>query len=317
PMVGSSSAPSSRPPPFNAPAIEAPQAAVHKLCCDIITDQFGPAVSAVASCLLSRGPMRFPELSKYVNEELSWPLDLRTDAKVTHSVHEITNRMTWSCIRDALMILLQNNIAVSHMVRQVQVPSQEKAGAPPQHLVLYSASPSAVIARLRYPKYMNLVQQQMGRRRPVAVHVMAEVLRRGRVPWDDLIEFTALRWREYVGEHAPPMREVKADVEAALIELVTSNVLYRVEPCLRAADQQQKAPTPPGTPQKSDGSDEMASSPEEESPMIPDIGGGAEEDIAAADDLLMMSPELALLAGDQQPGEVTAPTRKKKALAAK
>ncbi|KAF4744424.1 DNA-directed RNA polymerase III subunit RPC3, partial [Perkinsus olseni] len=42
-----------------------------------------------------------------------------------------------------------------------------------------------------------------------------------------------------------------------------------------------------------------------------------EEDIAAADDLLMMSPELALLAGDQQPGEVTAPTRKKKALAAK
>ncbi|KAF4662000.1 DNA-directed RNA polymerase III subunit RPC3 [Perkinsus olseni] len=316
-MVGSSSAPSSRPPPFNAPAIEAPQAAVHKLCCDIITDQFGPAVSAVASCLLSRGPMRFPELSKYVNEELSWPLDLRTDAKVTHSVHEITNRMTWSCIRDALMILLQNNIAVSHMVRQVQVPSQEKIGAPPQHLVLYSASPSAVIARLRYPKYMNLVQQQMGRRRPVAVHVMAEVLRRGRVPWDDLIEFTALRWREYVGEHAPPMREVKADVEAALIELVTSNVLYRVEPCLRAADQQQKAPTPPGTPEKSDGSDEMASSPEEESPMIPDIGGGAEEDIAAADDLLMMSPELALLAGDQQPGEVTAPTRKKKALAAK
>mmetsp|Transcript_12444 Transcript_12444/g.12284 ORF Transcript_12444/g.12284 Transcript_12444/m.12284 type:complete len:153 (+) Transcript_12444:1-459(+) len=148
-------------------------------------------------------------------------------------MHEITNRMTWSCIRDALMILLQNNIAVSHMVRQVQVPSQEKAGAPPQHLVLYSASPSAVIARLRYPRYMNLVQQQLGRRRPVAVHVMAEVLRRGRVPWDDLIEFTALRWREYVGEHAPPMREVKADVEAALIELVTSSVLYRVEPCVR------------------------------------------------------------------------------------
>lgn len=29
---------------------------------------------------------------------------------------------------------------------------------------------------------------------------------------------------EYVGEHAPPMREVKADVEAALIELVTSSV---------------------------------------------------------------------------------------------
>ncbi|KAF4672237.1 DNA-directed RNA polymerase III subunit RPC3 [Perkinsus chesapeaki] len=324
-MVGSSSAPTSRPPPFNAPAIEAPQAAIHKLCCDIITDQFGPAVSAVASCLLSRGPMRFPELSKYVNEDLSWPLDLRTDAKVPHPMHEITNRMTWSCIRDALMILIQHNIAVSHLVKQVQVPSQEKSGAPPQHLVLYSASPSAVVARMRFPKYMNLVQEQMGRRRPVAVHVMAEVLRRGRVGWDDLIEFAALRWREYVGEHAPPMREVKADVEAALIELVTSNVLYRVEPCLRATDQQQqqqssRAPSTPveasSTPEGSRGE---LSSPEEESPMIPDIGGGAEEDIDAADDLLMMSPELALLAGEQQPGEAAAAptTRRRKATAAK
>lgn len=42
-------------------------------------------------------------------------------------------------------------------------------------------------------------------------------------------------------------------------------------------DLQQKMATPPGTPERSDGAEFSASSPEEESPMIPDIGGGAEE----------------------------------------
>lgn len=57
--------------------------------------------------------LRFPELSKYVNEELSWPLDLRTDAKVPHSMHEITseNLVWWGVFGTAFRMVPGSIIA--------------------------------------------------------------------------------------------------------------------------------------------------------------------------------------------------------------
>lgn len=148
-----------------------------RVAADILEDHFGPVVAKVAHVLLQRGPLRVSEILVFLQENQG-------------------EDMEFPQLRNAMLVMLQ------HRLLHSEAPDESYAQ-------VYHVDMDEVLARLRFPQYLEHVQAAYGEK---ASELLLVTLKYGRVSKQQLL-------KEVAGKG--PLR----DLEELLEKLVKERIL--------------------------------------------------------------------------------------------
>ncbi|CAK9109256.1 unnamed protein product [Durusdinium trenchii] len=148
-----------------------------RVAADILEEQFGPVVARVGHVLLQRGPLRFQEILFYVQETQQEAVE-------------------FPALRNAMLVMLQ------HSLVSYQSPDES-------YLQVYKAESDEILARLRFPQYLEYVAAAKGEE---AAEMLLLTLKYGRISKARLL-------KEAEAEMPPP------ELEKLLQQLVKERIL--------------------------------------------------------------------------------------------
>ncbi|KAH8967788.1 hypothetical protein BDL97_03G095100 [Sphagnum fallax] len=145
-----------------------------KLACELIFSHFGESVQKVCESLVYRGQLPLPEIARY------------TGMNITQ-------------LRNCLLVLIQHNCAQAFKVEH------EGVGSAPQRVsTSYIALTDNILHRLRFPKFLVLVKEDVGDQ---AEALIEGLLEHGRLTLEQLIQRAAARGGKAVGEVATAVKD--------------------------------------------------------------------------------------------------------------
>ncbi|XP_024521387.1 DNA-directed RNA polymerase III subunit rpc3 [Selaginella moellendorffii] len=183
--------------------------AARNLACDLINDQFGELVQKVCDCLVQRGSLLLSEIARFTGIDVA-PLG------------------------DCLKQLIQHNCVQAFRASVEQEHDGLGAGGrpAPKPNTFYMLILDNVLHRMRFPKFMTLVRDDIGSE---AQGLLGALLQHGRLTLDQLLKRAA--------ECAQPGDvEVEMSVKKAFVELVEAHFIERCplpEPTLPLAEEEQ------------------------------------------------------------------------------
>jgi DNA-directed RNA polymerase III subunit RPC3 len=145
-----------------------------KLACELIFSHFGESVQKVCESLVYRGQLSLPEIARYTG-------------------------MNINQLRNCLLVLIQHNCAQAFKVEH------EGVGSAPQRVsTSYIALTDNILHRLRFPKFLVLVKEDVGDQ---AEALIEGLLEHGRLTLEQLIQRAAARGGKAVGEVATAVKD--------------------------------------------------------------------------------------------------------------
>eukprot|EP00404_Azadinium_spinosum_P054558 CAMPEP_0180791076 /NCGR_PEP_ID=MMETSP1038_2-20121128/53608_1 /TAXON_ID=632150 /ORGANISM="Azadinium spinosum, Strain 3D9" /LENGTH=194 /DNA_ID=CAMNT_0022829175 /DNA_START=83 /DNA_END=664 /DNA_ORIENTATION=- len=167
-----------------------------RLASDILMDHFGGIVARVGMVLLERGPLSVQDLMRF-----------------TGATDFIEEPLKFSQVRNALLVLLQHGIVTARMHPQSNLSDSLRS-----LLQVYSADMEEVMARLRFPHFLEHVYWTYG---DLAQELVHTVMQYGRAS----ASFAIARVRSTIAE------TTVEELEAELRRLVQVGLLSPVQPC--------------------------------------------------------------------------------------
>eukprot|EP00930_Biecheleria_cincta_P104685 TRINITY_DN97071_c0_g1_i1.p1 TRINITY_DN97071_c0_g1~~TRINITY_DN97071_c0_g1_i1.p1 ORF type:complete len:527 (-),score=121.50 TRINITY_DN97071_c0_g1_i1:28-1608(-) len=179
----------------------APDIAIH-LAVDVLEEQFGVNVGKVGSVLLERGRLSVEEILLFVRQ-----------------MPELDEEpLSFQQVRNAMLVMVQHGLVEFEPIMQAGKSSV---------LHVYSIKIEEIIARLRYPHFMEYVDWRYG---SLAMELLFAVLRYGRASGGVAVSEACDSYVTPKGEKATP-----EEAETLLRQLVTERVLRPVKACSSSA----------------------------------------------------------------------------------
>ncbi|KAH7416484.1 hypothetical protein KP509_14G093600 [Ceratopteris richardii] len=145
-----------------------------RLAYEIICNQFGELVGKVIQCLLFKGQLSLPELARF------------TEINITQ-------------LRNCLLVLVQHNC-----VQGFRVEAEGVGLNPPKVLTSYVSIMRNILHRMRFPKFLMLVREDLGEE---AEALIEGLLEHGRLTVEQLIQRAAARSNKTESEIECSLRE--------------------------------------------------------------------------------------------------------------
>ncbi|CAK9875680.1 unnamed protein product [Sphagnum jensenii] len=145
-----------------------------KLACELIFSHFGESVQKVCKSLVYRGQLSLPEIAHYT-------------------------KMNTTQIHNSLLVLVQHSCVQAFKVEHGGIGS-----APPRVLTLYIALTDNILHRMRFPKFLVLVKEDVGDQAEALVEGLLE---HGRLTLEQLIQRAAACAGKAEGEVATVVKD--------------------------------------------------------------------------------------------------------------
>ncbi|KAG6557419.1 hypothetical protein Mapa_000688 [Marchantia paleacea] len=147
------------------------------LSCDLIHTHFGELVEKVCRCLVYKGPLVLAEIARYTE-------------------------MNASQLRNCLLVLVQHNCVQGFKIFQEAVGPN-----PPKVLTSYLGLTDNILHRMRFPKFLSIVRDELGEE---AEALLEGLLEHGRLTLEQVVQRAAARAGKAETEVELPLKQTFA-----------------------------------------------------------------------------------------------------------
>ncbi|KAG0555076.1 hypothetical protein KC19_12G142600 [Ceratodon purpureus] len=173
-----------------------------KLCCDLIQTHFGDLVQKVVKELAYRGPLALQDIARF-------------------------SGLNAAALKSSILVLVQHSC-----VQAFKVEHEGVGTAPARTSTSYVAISDNILHRMRFPKFLMVVREELGEE---AESLVEGLLEHGRLTLEQIIQRTAAKAGKAEGQLAKEVKETfRSLVEAHFIERCPA-----AEPSLQPKDAQE------------------------------------------------------------------------------